>query len=110
MESNEILDQYKDTFFKYLENFCNTYKAVGVATVESPMWLQFDLFNCCGNDGTYLKFKSSQCALGFRIDLISEDHTSEIDDLEFSDTYEYFRSLKYTYIEENHPTIYKELR
>ena len=109
MEHLEILNQYRDLFLGKIEHMCSFYKVIGKGTVESPMWFQFSHFNCFGNDGTRLTFKSSQCGLEFDVDL-NEDHIGEIDSMEFTDIYNYFRTLKYTYIKENHPTIWKQLR
>ncbi len=105
----EKLKKYKDKFLEKLEYQCILYKLIGNGTHESPMWLQMRN----SYKKTTLLFENSQKdGLGFEIKLSRGDNFGRhvLLDEEFRITYNYFRDLKYTYIKENHPTIYKQIR
>lgn len=106
----ENLKKYKNKFLEKLEYHCNVYKLIGNGTTESPMWLQLrNSFDIERNRRAVLLFVNSQRdSLGFEIELEDDDNWIEYE--AFKIAYDYFRELKYTYIQENHPTIYKQIR
>ena len=91
--TNTILEKYKESFLAELETACILYKLIGSGTHENTL--------CFIN--------SQNSKINFKVEIQKEDS----DYLEFDDfniLYSYFRELKYTYIETNHPTIYTQLK
>jgi hypothetical protein len=105
---NKVIDKYKEPFIEMLEDMCVKYKLIGFADRESPMWLQYTGVHNEDEQGRP-KFKSSQCSLGFFLNYIDEDDKLYFNGV-YSELYDFFKRIKYKYIEDNHPTIYKELR
>lgn len=104
----EILEKYKEAFLEKLEWHCRTYKIIGSGTRESPMWFQYRGYPDITTENR-IEFASSQASIAFTIELDPEDsryfHSGN-----YHTIYQYFRTLKYNYIQEQHPTIWRELR
>jgi hypothetical protein len=106
-KTNTILEKYKESFLAELETACILYKLIGNGTHESPMW--FQLYKLKTHENTLCFINSQNSKINFKVEIQKEDS----EDLEFDDfslLYGYFRELKYTYIETNHPTIYTQLK
>jgi hypothetical protein len=101
------LEKYKDKFLENIEYNCNLYKLIGSGTSESPMWFQLQAKDF-DEDRAVLFFRSSQRNISFEIQLDEEDRWMQYED--FNNLYKYFRDLKYSYIKENHPKIYNEIK
>lgn len=104
----KLVKKYEDAFIDMLHDMCNTYKAIGCGTIESPMWLQYCGVHDTGDEKGRPKFRSSQCNLGFFLNYIDEDDKQYFQYGKFGELYDLFRDLKYEFIREEHPTIYKE--
>lgn len=96
------LEKYNGKFLNELEKNVLMYMLVGMRSWENPMWFQYQ-----GIKENHMKFKNSQCAIYFYIPLLEEDRDGEI---VFDKAYEHFKKLKYKYIEENFPSVYKEIK
>ena len=104
----ENFKKYKDKFLEKLEYQCIIYKLIGNGITESPMWFQYRS-KCFEEDNNKLLFVNSQkSGIYFEIEIEKEDSWIQYE--AFTQLYDYFRDLKYTYIQENHPTIYKQIR
>lgn len=98
------LSNYNEEFLKGLNKHLFLYTSIGFSTAESPMWFQYRGWD---RERNVLEFKSSQRSLGFEIPLHKEDEGEYIN---FEKTYEHFKKLKYSHIQEKFPTVYQELR
>ncbi len=105
----KTFEKYREPFLIMLEELCISYKAIGMGTFESPMWQQYQGIYDTGDEEQRPKFRSSQSSLGFFLNYVDEEDKLVFRH-NFSKIYDFFKSVKYAYIEENHPTIYKELR
>jgi hypothetical protein len=102
------LEKYKEKFLDNLEYNCTLYKLIGNGTTESPMWFQLRA-NPNELDRETLFFANSQkSSISFYMPIEEDDQWILYE--AFNDAYNYFRDLKYEYIKENHPTIYKQIR
>lgn len=101
----DLLEKYEEAFIEELENHATAYKLVGMGIHESPMWFQY-----IGIKNLSLTFKSSNNhRLEFSIPL--DDLDCDLVTYSQSDwIYEHFRAVKYTYLKENHPTVYSEIK
>lgn len=100
------LEQYNSAFTAKLDEQLSVYVTIGTPITESPMWFLFAEFN---RENKSLKFKSSQNGyMYFSIPLKEEDEG--ILYYKWETVADYFRSLKYSHIKENWPTVYYELR
>ena len=99
------LDKYAETFMESIEENAVAYKIIGSGTHESPMWFQYR-----GIEDGFLMFKSSQVPdrLWFKVRIDEGDLSYLRGESDF--IYDYFRTLKYNYLSEMHPTVYKELK
>lgn len=98
----ENLVNLENKFIEQLEKATFVYKTIGRSTKESPMWLQLR----DSKDGVIL-FKNSQCNLSMSISCTTE----EMENIWYNpkEAYDYFKYLKYTYLKNNHPTVWNEL-
>lgn len=98
----KTLESYKDDFLKHISKNCIVYVHKGNGTHESPMWFQFR-----GKDflRKTLTFKSSQTdRLWFSLPMKNDYY------IHLSDSYDYFRTLKYEFIKKYYINIYKQLK
>ena len=102
-----ILEKYKESFLAELETACILYKLIGNGTHESPMW--FQLYKLKTYENTLCFINSQNSKINFKLDIQKED-TEYLEFDDFMILYNYFKDLKYTYIESNHPTIYTQLK
>ena len=104
------LEKYKDKFLENIEYQCNIYKLIGNGTTESPMWFQYrsKSFEEDNNNNKLLFVNSQKSGIYFEIEIEKEDSWIQYE--AFTQLYDYFRDLKYEYIKENHPTIYKQIK
>ena len=105
--TNTILEKYKQSFLAELETACNIYKLIGSGTHESPMW--FQLYKLKTYENTLCFINSQNSKISFKVN-ISKNDTESLEFDDFMVLYNYFKELKYTYIETNHPTIYTQLK
>jgi hypothetical protein len=105
---SQDLEKYKDRFHELIGGACLFYKIAGFGTSESPMWFQLRV-DPNELDRVSLFFANSQRpSISFSIPLEEDDQWVLYE--AFNEVYNYFRELKYTYIKENHPTIYNEIK
>lgn len=101
----ELLKEYVDKFEEAIDYHATVYKLIGSGTSESPMWFQYT-----GIDNLRLKFVNSQKSqMYFTIPLNDDD----VDLVTYSNrdwVYEFFRNLKYSYLKENHPSVYSQIK
>ena len=102
------LDKYKDRFHELIGGACLFYKIAGFGTSESPMWFQLRVDPDELNRVSLFFANSQRPDISFSIPLEEDDQWVMYE--AFNETYNYFRDLKYTYIRENHPTIYSEIK
>lgn len=93
----------ENKFIEQLEKATFVYKIIGRSTKESPMWLQLRHLE----NEDVLIFRSSQSNVWMSISCTPEEmktiyHQSQ-------EAYDYFKYLKYTYLKNNHPTVWNEL-
>lgn len=105
--TTQILDRYKEDFIAQLENACILYKLIGSGTHESPMWFQVYKINTYENSLCFIN--SQKSGINFKL-IIDKNDTEYLEFDDFMVIYNYFRDLKYKYIQDNHPTIYTQLR
>lgn len=108
--AEKLFEKYEPSFLEMLEELCNSYKLIGYSTFESPMWIQYNGVFDTGDDKNRPFFRSSQCPLGFYLNYIDVQDEDSFKLGIYHELYELFRSSKYKYIRENHPTIYSEIR
>ena len=108
INTNTILEKYKESFLAELETACNIYKLIGSGTHESPMWFQYRSKSFEQDNSKLLFANSQKNAIYFEIEIEEEDSWIQYE--AFNNLYDYFRDLKYEYIKENHPTIYTQLK
>jgi len=100
MTKEQILEQYKEPFLAILNDHCNVSKAIGSGPAESPKWIQLQEED---EDEGILIFRNSQRSnIEFSLP-INEDHKKYY--IDYLELYNYFKTLKYEFIRENHPTI-----
>lgn len=102
----EILQSLKEPFLEALEAHTTMYKLIGFGTDESPMWFQFRGMT---EDNQNLIFHSSQ-RYEIRFELPCTKEQIEYIRYHYSDTYDYFKSIKYEYLRTNHNTVFQELK
>ena len=104
-ELQSILDSKKDMFLDKLEMFTKQYIAIGHHNNNSPMWLQLQ-------STTYMDdriaFRSSQSSIGGFSIPCTEDELEYIS-FSFSEAYDYFKYLKYTFLKEHYPDVFNDL-
>ena len=102
------LEHLKEPFLAQLEKSAVMYKMIGMSKNENPMWLQLQP-PIYGEEGpTSLLFKSSQCPVWMSVECSEED--INIVDRDYMKAYQYFRKLKYEYLEEHHLSLYHEIK
>lgn len=97
------LERLKDLFLNKLEEATIMYKTIGMSHRESPMWFQLKV----DEDENSLLFESSQSHVWMRIPCTKEEKMFV--SFHYQETYDYFKRLKYTYLRDNHPTVWEEL-
>jgi hypothetical protein len=101
----ELLSSYVEEFKELIDYHATVYKLMGSSLSESPMWFQYT-----GRENMCFMFKNSQKSqIWFSIPIKDED----IDIATYSRSewiYDFFREVKYTYLKENHPTIYSQIK
>lgn len=102
------LDKYKDRFHELIGGACLFYKIAGFGTSESPMWFQLRVDFDELNRVSLFFVNSQRTDISFSIPLEEDDQWVLYE--AYNEAYNYFRDLKYTYIRENHPTIYSEIK
>lgn len=102
------LEHLKEPFLAMLEKSAVMYKMIGMSKNENPMWLQLQA-PIYGEEGEpSLLFKSSQCPVWMEVTCSEEDIS--IVDRDYINAYQYFRKLKYEYLEEHHLSLYLEIK
>lgn len=114
-----IENKVKQKFLEELERVCIEYKLIG-SGVESPKWLQYRCnFVKLENEKTIIYFNNSQNGIIYiAIDLERLFKGKELEEAKKmfhplcsrGDYYDFFRDIKYDYINKNHPTINGGLR
>jgi hypothetical protein len=97
------LEGLKQPFLEMLEKATVMYKLVGMGDRESPMWYQLRLDKSHENS---LLFQSSLSEVWICIECtkLEFDYARKY----YDKAYDYFKRLKYTYLKENHPTVWNE--
>ena len=101
----EMLELLRQPFLQQLENQCSVFKVIG-SKHENPKWFQYHIGR---NEPGILFIGHSQCSYMF----IKLDISSFTEDEQFLLTlndkqetvYEFFRYIKYDYLETNQQTI-----
>ena len=97
----DTLKKYTPQFIEELEFHCCRFKILGLCNPESPKWIQYRGID---RENNLIKFASSQrSAIGFNIPIDPNDLDTFAGNS--SKVYDYFRSIKYSHIQTNHPTI-----
>jgi hypothetical protein len=99
------LESLKDAFIEQLEKYCVLYKLIGFNKYESPMWFQYRGIK----DNEVLFISSQKSQMQFSIPILTDQYITPDQCLATNQAYDYFRNLKYEYIQNNHPTIFKEI-
>ena len=101
----EVLSSYVEEFEELIDYHANVYKLMGSSTSESPMWFQYR-----GRENMCFVFKNSQKSqIWFNIPIKGED----VDIASYSQSdwiSDFFRDVKYSYLKENHPTVYSQIK
>lgn len=100
------LEKCKPSFIKALDEQLFFYMTIGSNTYESPMWMQLNP----SRNTKSLQFENSQRrGIHFEIE-VPEGCADVINQAyEYSETYDYFKYVKYVHIRDNYPTVWKEL-
>src|SRR5215213_8495018 len=101
----KVYDKYKESFISELEQQLAVYVTIGGGTMESPMWF---IYAGTNEHKPSILFKSSQVSYMFFE--VAVDDEDMIAFRTYNKPYEYFRKVKYDFIRENYPTVYKELK
>ncbi len=104
-ELQSILDSKKDMFLDKLETFTKQYIAIGHHSNNSPMWLQLQTTEYMDKR---IAFRSSQSSIGGFSIPCSEDELEYLS-FSFSEAYDYFKHLKYTFLKDNYPDVFNQL-
>ena len=97
------LEGLKQPFLDMLEQATIMYKTIGMGERESPIWYQLRLDKSHENS---LLFESSLSNVWMRIECtkLEFDYACKY----YDKAYDYFKRLKYSYLKENHPTVWNE--
>ena len=99
------LENYKEAFLNKLKEQLSVYVVIG-SPIENPMWFQYE-----GVRDGLIRFISSQTKnIFFNLEPLSENDLRGFERGDYTKIYQYFRELKYDYIKEHWPTVYKQVR
>jgi len=102
------LEHLKEPFLAQLEKSAIMYKMIGMSKNENPMWLQLQAPIYEEEGEPSLLFRSSQCPVWMRVPCSEGD--INIVDRDYNKAYQYFRKLKYEYLEEHHLSLFHEIK
>ena len=103
-ELQSILDSKKDMFLDKLETFTKQYIAIGHHGNNSPMWLQLQTTEYMDKR---IAFRSSQSSIG-GFSIPCTEYELEYLSFSFSEAYDYFKHLKYTFLRDNYPDVFNQ--
>jgi len=98
------LNKLRAPFLIKFDHLCNVFKILGNGSSESPRWIQYRADKSDENSLYFQSSRNSNIYFTLNINQLS-DEERQILMMRFESVYEYFRSLKYRFLKENHPTI-----